>query len=272
MDIVRHKHFFFQCQIEESSHNSCVYTCASIIFSIGWKLLNTGDSATEISMTTRKEGKKLSVIHLLPENYEYIDLKNVNPVDFVLNYWCKNCDVSKMELATVILFVSLVYCNDNENLKKIVENCNNSLLQYDRETVHSLSNFQAILYFTNFLIKLQDSIHENILPMKYWSGFNMYSIIHGFKTIGILQCKITETYSDKISEKFSELIQKFEPLCSQRLNVIDQPKRRRQKRTAKTNVKNCSSDNEYNLTDNTENNICDLNNRFNMLELSNNDE
>ena len=71
MDIIRHKNFFFQSQIEDSTSYSCVYVCLPIIYSIASILLNS--KSLECSITARREGKKLSVIHLsAPEKDENI--------------------------------------------------------------------------------------------------------------------------------------------------------------------------------------------------------
>ena len=277
MDIIRHKNFFFQSQIEDVASYSCVYICLPIIYSIASILLNS--KSLECSITARREGKKLSVIHLsAPEKDENIIDELLENEDmafskFVLHFWCKTCDVSKMELTAVILYILLQDSLDEFTAKNLNNDNFNTLGCYDREPVHSLSNFQAIAYFTACLHKLQKSSQENLLSMKYWSGYNLYRIIHGFKSPEDVQNLIKTNEKAELNTTFEKLFKKFEPLTSRRLNMSDHPKRRRlrnwcQRRTKEVE-KNSSESDEKSQSD-EEDNLCigDLNNRFNLLQLA----
>ena len=261
VDILRHNHFFFQSQIEEPSRQSCVCACSSIIFSIAATLKSQGENV-ETSVTARKDSRKLALIHLSSQNCDIQDSGN-DSLDFVIRFWCSNTDVSRMELATVTLFV--VLHDEYEIFLKIKEDAAKQLGQYDRETVHSLSNFQAVLYFSTCLTRLQNSSDIDILPMKYWSGFDCYSIIHGFKDEDQLAKKVQEHCFENKVRQFDAIFTKHKSSTSSRLNVVDQPKRRRQRKVKiKEKVEKQSEDNQ-NTSEEESQTLDDLNNRFSKL-------
>ena len=261
VDILRHNHFFFQSQVEEPSRQSCVSACSSIIFSIA-ATLKSEDGNLQTSVTARKDSRKLALIHLSSQNCDIQDLGK-DPLDFVIRFWCSNTDVSKMELATVTLFV--VLHEEYEIFLKIKENAAMQLAQYDRETVHSLSNFQAVLYFSTCLTRLEKSSDKDILPMKNWSGFDCYSIIHGFNDEDQLVKKVEEHCCVNKFRQFNEIFTKHKSSTSSRLNIVDQPKRRRQRRV-KTKEKVEKRPEEDQITSEEESQtLDDLNNRFGKL-------
>ena len=115
--------------------------------------------------------------------------------------------------------------------------------------------------------------------MKYWSGYNLYRIIHGFKSPEDVQNLIkTNEKAELNNENFEKLFKKFEPLTSRRIHVSDHPKRKRNWRQPRTKIelkveKNSSESNENSSQSGNEedNNLCnigDLNNRFNLLQLA----
>ena len=285
MDIIRHKNFFFQSQIEDSESYSCVYVCLPIIYSIASVLSNS--ESLECSINARREGKKLSVIHLsAPQKDEknideLLEIEDMVFSNFVLHFWCKTCDVSKMELTAVILYI-LLQDSFEEFFTQNLNNDNYNILGcYDRETVHSLSNFQAITYFTTCLNKLQKFSQKNFFSMKYWSGYNLYRIIHGFKSPEDVQNLIKTNEKAELNHaNFEKLFKKFEPLTSRRIHVSFHPKRKRlrnwcQRRTKiEPEVENNSSESNENSSqsgNDEDDNLCnigDLNNRFNLLQLA----
>ena len=104
-------------------------------------------------------------------------------------FWCENSDVSQMELAAVILFsMRKDFLNIEETIfaKAPSEVSLGKRNNYDEKIIHSLSNFQAILYFTKVLNKLENDDYTDFFPMKRWSGFQMHTIIQRFSNVSFL--------------------------------------------------------------------------------------
>ena len=199
MDVIRHKHFYFQSQVEDSELPSALFHSTPILEMINYQLLKNEALEPEfVTITARAEEKKL-------KNIQVKLLSDEKPLDFedILDYWIDTNIVKDMELSAVILYYLLV------KHKMITDSIFFKIKEvkgiYDKETVHSLGNFQALLYFATVLNIILD---ENlILDMKYWSGLNIYRVIHTYGQDNFED--IVKEYGDKVLEEFKELTQKY---------------------------------------------------------------
>ena len=256
IDVIRNKHFYFQSQIEDSNLKSTISLCLAILYDIAKHLL----SEVDVKITARGENSKtLSIIHLMPDLYQSFTYNLSEPFEKVLEFWCKICDVTKMELSAVILFH--LYPKNEQLFNSNID----GKLNFDRVTVHSLSNFQAILYFHRVLWKIEGAtLSLDSFPIENWSGLAMYNLIHSFRNHDDL-CK---TLKQDEQEKFIKNFKHFEPFTSNRQNDGLIPKRRR---TKKTNEK--IKEEAFEIIEQVEkessDSDLDINNKFHLLSLSN---
>ena len=226
---------------------------------IAWNLLQTNE--IQVTLTARNDTRKLTNVEIIPE--QKFTLTNEDYFNQVLKFWCENNEVSKMELASVVLFfIGSKYPNIDETFfSKTPSEVQLTKKDYDRKTNYSLPNFQASLYFIKVLNMLQNEDYQDFFPMKRWSGIQIHNVIRRFSNVS---CLLEELTHEKQRLEFQEIFQKFETLTSSKLN-IELPKKKASKKQVKSSSqKDCST--EF-TSKSTIQKVEDLNNRFQVLTL-----
>ena len=261
LDVIRSHHFYFQSQIEDAQSKSAISRCLPIVTQICWNLLQKNDEIP-VSITARSDGKKLTTISVTPEQ-KFI-LTNEDLFCQVIKFWCENSDVSQMELAAVILFSMR---NDFSNVEETFfakvpsKVCLGKRDYYDETMIHSLSNFQAILYFIKVLNKLENDDYRDFFPMKRWSGLQMHTIIQGFSNVSFL---LKELKCENEEAEFLRIFQQFVNLTSSRLNSTELPKKKGSKKQSRKSNLECKEDFQR---ESSSKKIEDIQNRFGLLSL-----
>lgn len=277
MNIIRHKHFFLTSQVEDATISSSVQLCRPILANISFILLSHIVDRGTVSMTARYSGKRLETRVLLKheESPEDLKLSEDNLFQWSIRFWCQNSDVTSQELAAVILFY--LTSNDVSGQMKQVFYSESSLKElrgvYDKLTVHSLANFQAVLYFATILQRLTSVGQEVAMGMmRNWSGVHQYNVIHRFESVDTLKLKIGEDIGNEAVEKFATLFDSTrESISKLRTNVGQDSRKKRQRSKKKSANANNSKDedkedNEIATTD-EDSNVLDVDNRFRLLTL-----
>lgn len=227
---------------------------------IAWYLLQTNE--IHVTLTARNDTKKLTNVVIIPE--QTFTLTNEDYFNQVLKFWCENNEVSKMELASVVLFfIGSKYPNIDETFfSKTLSEVQLTKKDYDRKINYSLPNFQASLYFIKVLNMLQNEDYQDFFPMKRWSGIQIHNVIRRFSNVS---CLLEELTQEKQRLEFQEIFQKFEPLTSSKINSVEFPKKNASKKQVKSSSqKDCSTE----ITSkSTIQKVEDLNNRFQVLTL-----
>ena len=230
---------------------------------ICWNLLPKTNEIP-VSITARSDGQKLTTILITPEQ-KFI-LTSEDLFCQVIKFWCENSDVSQMELAVVLLFsMRKNFSNVEETFFDKAPNqvsLGGKRDNYDEKTIYSLSNFQAILYFTKVLNKLENDDYTDFFPMKQWSGLQMHTIIQQFSNVSFL---LKELKNENEEAEFVRLFQQFVSLTSSRLNSTELPKKKKgsKKQNRKSNLE-CKDDFQR---ESSSKKIEDIQNRFGLLSL-----
>lgn len=241
LDIIRNKQFYFQSQVECKEEKSTISVCLPIISKIAEILLQESD--LDITIIAREEGKKLNHIKIDSESEKIF-------VEDPIEFWVKNCDVSKMELASVILWT---LSENHQNFKSETK------ANFDRFTIHSLSNFQAILYFSNVFDRITS--RKPVLNMRNWSGIAIFDLIHRFATLEEFQGSL----ENDIKLEFCHKFEKYSNWTSSRVNREIITKRRRSKKAKEETRETLENlDKVQDSQDETEE---ILDNRFSLLSL-----
>ena len=124
-----------------------------------------------------------------------------------------------------------------------------------------MSNFQAILYFTKVLNKLENDDYTDFFPMKRWSGLQMHTIIQRFSSVSFL---LKELKNEKEEAEFLRIFQQFVSLTSSRLNSTELPKKKGSKKQSRKSNLECKEDFQR---ESSSKKIEDIQNRFGLLSL-----
>ena len=149
---------------------------------------------------------------------------------------------------------------ESQNIRKIffTNSSQVDVKLYDKTTVHSLANFQAILYFSEVLCKLQNSDFAGIVSMKHWSGLKLFNAIHQMSSSEEVLAKLSE--NDQ--ERFVAIYSKLEEFASSRLNGKESPRKRKPRKKQDIIKQSNSSPAESDDIENV------IENRFSVLSLS----
>ena len=265
MDVIRHKHFYFQTQVEDPELPSALVHCKSVLDGICQELLKNEDTNEDysfVAVTTRGEGRKLTNMRMV-----LTESKDAKPIRFeqLLGLWMDTGIVKDMELSSVILYYLLV------KHKKVSDSIFFKLKEvkavYDKETVHSLGNFQALLYFSTVYNAILNSKDPPILDMNHWNGTNIYRFIHTYGPESLSELVRNEC-GHEISNEFDKLSAKF--ANSTIPKVRKEKKRRIRKRQSKKLITEVDNGNNSKGASEGESEDDDhlLDNRFRLLTLN----
>ena len=135
---------------------------------------------------------------------------------------------------------------------------------YDKETVHSLGNFQALLYFSTVYNAILNPKDPPILDMKNWNGTNIYRFIHTYGPESLSEL-IRNECGHEISNEFDKLSAKF--ANSTIPKVRKEKKRRIRKRQSKVMTTENNSGREASEGESDDDDHL-LDNRFRLLTLN----
>ena len=265
MDVIRHKHFYFQTQVEDPELPSALVHCKSLLDGICQELLKNEDTNENafVAVTTRGEGRKLTNMRMiLSENN-----LNAKPICFeqLLKLWMETGIVKDMELSSVILYYLLV---KHENIvDSIFFKLKEVKAVYDKETVHSLGNFQALLYFATVFNAILNPKDPPILDMKNWNGTNIYRFIHTYGPESVKEL-VRNEYGNEVSNDFDRLYNQFAKSTIPKIRK--EKKRQIRKRQSKPLITKVIEDNISRETSEVESEDDDhlIDNRFRLLTLT----
>ena len=252
---------WFHAQLAQKILNGIYYRCLPIVSQICWNLLPKTNEIP-VSITARSDGQKLTTILITPEQ-KFI-LTSEDLFCQIIKFWCENSDVSQMELAVVLLFSMRKDFSNVEETSFDIAPSQVSLGKrdnYDEKTIYSLSNFQAILYFTKVLNKLENDDYTDFFPMKQWSGLQMHTVIQRFSNVSFL---LKELNNEKEEAEFLRIFQQFVSLTSSRLNSTELPKKKGSKKQNRKSNLECKEDFQR---ESSSKKIEDIQNRFGLLSL-----